>query len=611
MPVPTLISELSTTIASNSPAGSESPASLDDYQRAHAAFIAQLHANTVAAPTVIVASATSTAIGAAASENVDISGTTTITGFGTIAEGINRKGRFTGILTLTHNATSLILPGAANITTAPDDRYEARSLGAGNWIVTKYERANGGAINTTFKVGPEAMPEWPSTWRMVDVGAESAMGEDSTGQTVMVNNAYTTNGTDWLYRATGAASRTRYLADGSSEFAIAPSAGGAGTAATFTIRRDVVSFLDYMTANQILAVKNNDYSVVTPASIRVAMQTALDSSSGLLLPKGVYKIDSTLAMNDDNFIIGMGRGSKILSSYDGPAFAGKNVTTAATTNVRRYHGGGRDFWLEGPGRTLNSSVGLQMQGCSMFKWNNTFIYGFDTAVAQGNGYSTYYNEYSGVDISACDIGYYNTALGNENMVVGGRIVDCLTGTSDSDNSHNKYIGLAVETFTTAAHSISGPASQQIQYLCSRIENPASAGIGFSINSTARDTQIMYPQIINAATPISDSGVRTNIIASENWKISGGTGIKTHQRVTAAVDIASVPASSTLDTIVSVAGALATDSVFITPPAALPAGLVCSAIPTSGGVYIRLANVYGATAVDPALLTYTIDIWRHV
>jgi hypothetical protein len=42
MPVPNLISELSTTAASNNPPGSESPASLDDYQRAHAAFIAQL-----------------------------------------------------------------------------------------------------------------------------------------------------------------------------------------------------------------------------------------------------------------------------------------------------------------------------------------------------------------------------------------------------------------------------------------------------------------------------------------------------------------------------------------------------------------------------------------
>ena len=156
MAVPTLITDLSTTIASNGPAGSESPSSLDDYQRAHAGFIAQLYASTVAATTVIVASATSTAIGAAISENVDISGTTTITSFDTVAEGINRKGRFTGALTLTHNATSLILPGVANITTAANDRYEARSLGSGNWIVTKYQKADGVAVVVTAPTPPFA-----------------------------------------------------------------------------------------------------------------------------------------------------------------------------------------------------------------------------------------------------------------------------------------------------------------------------------------------------------------------------------------------------------------------------------------------------------------------
>jgi hypothetical protein len=150
MPVPTLISQLSTTASLNSPDGAvDVPSSIDDYQRAHAAFIAQLYAGTVAAPTVIVPSATTTDIGAAASENVDISGTATITGFGIVAEGINRKGRFTGVLTLTHNATSLILPGNANITTANNDRYEARSLGGGNWIVTKYVYANGNVISAT------------------------------------------------------------------------------------------------------------------------------------------------------------------------------------------------------------------------------------------------------------------------------------------------------------------------------------------------------------------------------------------------------------------------------------------------------------------------------
>lgn len=42
MPVPTSISDLSTTASSNSPAGSETPGEGDNYLRAHAAFIATL-----------------------------------------------------------------------------------------------------------------------------------------------------------------------------------------------------------------------------------------------------------------------------------------------------------------------------------------------------------------------------------------------------------------------------------------------------------------------------------------------------------------------------------------------------------------------------------------
>lgn len=42
MPVPSSISDLSTTPALNSPPGSESPSSIDDYLRTHAAFIKQI-----------------------------------------------------------------------------------------------------------------------------------------------------------------------------------------------------------------------------------------------------------------------------------------------------------------------------------------------------------------------------------------------------------------------------------------------------------------------------------------------------------------------------------------------------------------------------------------
>jgi len=95
-----------------------------------------------------VASAATTNIGAAASNNVSITGTTTITAFDTVAAGIMRQGRFAGILTLTHNGTSLILPGAANITTAANDRFWALSLGSGNWIVLLFQRASGAPLAT-------------------------------------------------------------------------------------------------------------------------------------------------------------------------------------------------------------------------------------------------------------------------------------------------------------------------------------------------------------------------------------------------------------------------------------------------------------------------------
>lgn len=93
-----------------------------------------------------IASATTTDLSTATGDFVDVTGTTTITGLGTLAAGIERTVRFTGALTLTHNATSLILPGAANITTAADDRAIFRSLGSGNWLCVSYNKASGAAV---------------------------------------------------------------------------------------------------------------------------------------------------------------------------------------------------------------------------------------------------------------------------------------------------------------------------------------------------------------------------------------------------------------------------------------------------------------------------------
>jgi hypothetical protein len=81
---------------------------------------------------VTLASAATTDIGGAASTAVAISGTTTITSFGAAVNRI-RFVRFTGALTLTHNAASLIMLGAANRATAAGDSGIYQSDGGGNW----------------------------------------------------------------------------------------------------------------------------------------------------------------------------------------------------------------------------------------------------------------------------------------------------------------------------------------------------------------------------------------------------------------------------------------------------------------------------------------------
>lgn len=109
---------------------------------------------------VSVASAATTDIGAAASRNVTITGTTTITGLGTVKAGVFRYLTFSGALTLTHNATSLILPGGANILTAANDFALAYSLGSGNWRIVFYQRAASVPLSATGTAPTYACRAW-------------------------------------------------------------------------------------------------------------------------------------------------------------------------------------------------------------------------------------------------------------------------------------------------------------------------------------------------------------------------------------------------------------------------------------------------------------------
>lgn len=138
------VASWSTTEASNAPSGGTTVGTgLDDNLRAVQAGVRKEYAQSSdlsAASTIDLSTATGSYV------EVTTTGTVSITSLGTVAAGISRTLRFKSVgtsLTLTHNATSLILPGAANIVVQTGDRASFKSLGSGNWLCEWYTRATG------------------------------------------------------------------------------------------------------------------------------------------------------------------------------------------------------------------------------------------------------------------------------------------------------------------------------------------------------------------------------------------------------------------------------------------------------------------------------------
>jgi len=92
-----------------------------------------------------IASATALTLGKDGSA-FDITGTTAITSIATQGIGSHVTLHFDGALTFTHHATDLILPGAANITTAAGDIAVMYEYASGDWRCVSYSKASGEAV---------------------------------------------------------------------------------------------------------------------------------------------------------------------------------------------------------------------------------------------------------------------------------------------------------------------------------------------------------------------------------------------------------------------------------------------------------------------------------
>jgi hypothetical protein len=154
--VGTTLASWSSTSNSNSPAGTTAIGTgLDDVLREIQGVVVRGLSHKGAD----IASAATTDLGAVEGLSHDITGTTTITSFGTVRAGIWKIIKFEGALTLTHNSTSLILPGAGNISTVVGDIAIVISEGSGNWRCVSYLRSGYLAITSHF-----ALPATGQLW---------------------------------------------------------------------------------------------------------------------------------------------------------------------------------------------------------------------------------------------------------------------------------------------------------------------------------------------------------------------------------------------------------------------------------------------------------------
>jgi len=348
--------------------------------------------------------------------------------------------------------------------------------------------------------------------------------------------------------------------------------------------REMVSVLDFGAAGD--GIQDDT------AYIQAALDAISSTGGEIYLPRGTYKITSTLTWGNGTKIVGCGYDSLIKGeSLTVPLLQSKGGSTS-----RRYRLHIEDLGIDNVSRAATGGIGCDLRNATDCVVRNVFFYNVDTGVQHlaDGGLGCYYNTLSECVFSNCNIGAIYTTLANENRNIACRFNNTTTGILVSDGSHNHFISPSIEIFTSIGIHVSGPA-YDTQIISPRLENLPTSGIGIKVVAAAVRTSIKDPQYVSLTTNLDDAGV--------------GTTTNGRQRVTAVIDFVSIPAGSVLDQFVSITNALATDSVNVTPPSTLVGGLVCTGVPGAGGHYVRMANVTGV-AIDPASATFTIDIWRR-
>lgn len=248
-----------------------------------------------------IPSASTVDLGTAQSHNVSITGTTTIQSFGSgtaISTNPVYFIGFTGALTLTYNASSLILPGGANIVTAAGDQGILQYLGSGNWRMVSYTPASGNStIPTVPLCGASKLVLSTGSTTTINYSADSALLLSSSGVPKTHNSISgtitTTNGAVVDGMQTARAARTWYdiylISNGSTVggFAV-PSASALSAPSGYIFSCRVGSFPTDVSSNlyNILTQGNHFQYTVQSAGNTTAIPNLFNGTVGTFSPTG-------------------------------------------------------------------------------------------------------------------------------------------------------------------------------------------------------------------------------------------------------------------------------------------------------------------------------------
>jgi hypothetical protein len=317
-----------------------------------------------------LASAATTDLSTVDAQCVSITGTATISSFGTLKAGMIKFLRFVSTPTITYNATSMIVPGATTISVTAGDTAIFQSLGSGNWRCLVYERyamvdrrSDLGMGSATDSSGAAALPAYsfsgdPDTG-MYRVGANQVGFSTAGTLRVTVDSAGVTSTVPLLAPSATSAGAPDYafaLDTDSGMYRVGANALGFSTAATQRLQ------IDQNAAAWTIPQRTGDGLVSTPSysftsDTNTGMYLVSADSLGLSAGGTLYlTINSTASQFTNDVRVGTfsttgaSVGGNISTST---LYVSSVAATAASNQMRFYNPNGQVGSIQTSGTTTS------------------------------------------------------------------------------------------------------------------------------------------------------------------------------------------------------------------------------------------------------------------